>query len=334
MAPSSNRGVTEEPLRLPVRRGSAAEQLKTPPHQKHSGDMEPRWALGAEVNASRQLFPAPALPSDAWHPALAARTADGQGGCPKWGPCQPLPAGRGSSPVAARPFPRRILLLHLLSSPAQGQGNSGGGMHVYGITAARYSTVFLSLSLSAGLPRLEATVRIQCSVPELTSPSARGQRWQPAATTQGLGAGGRSRQLCGILICLSPSPLVLFVFTAAMANDTIPQTGSRACNRCKEPPKPPMEELWRKAKRLSELASGPLPGACVPSSAALTWGKLGRPRQPASFHRFSRRAKLPTQPCTESGFYLIPVHSQQRHCNPSLRREKPTSPSQPGGKQP
>lgn len=151
--------------------------------------MEPCWALGAEANASRQLFPAPALPSDAWHPALAARTADVQGGCPKRGPCQPLPAA-ATSPVAARPFPRRVLLSHLLSSPAQGQGNGGGGMHAYGITAVRYSTVFLSLSFSAGLPRLEATIRIQCSVPELTSPSARGQRWQPAATAQRLGAGG------------------------------------------------------------------------------------------------------------------------------------------------
>lgn len=43
---------------------------------------------------------------------------------------------------------------------------------------------------------------------------------------------GRSWQLCGILICLSPSLLLLFVFTVAMANDTIPQTGSHACNHC------------------------------------------------------------------------------------------------------
>jgi len=88
---------------------------------------------------------------------------------------------------------------------------------------------------------------------------------------------GGSRQLYGILICSSLSPLSLFVFTAATANDTIPQTGSHACSRCEEPPKPLMEELWQKAKRLSELASGPSPGVCVPNSAALTWGKLGHP---------------------------------------------------------
>ena len=121
------------------------------PPPKALRDVKPGWVLGAEVNASRELFPAPVLPSDAWHPALAARMADGQGSCPKQGPCQTLPAA-ATSPVAARPLPQHVLLLHLSSAPAPGQGNSGGGVHAYGITVALYSVVFLSLSLSTGLP--------------------------------------------------------------------------------------------------------------------------------------------------------------------------------------
>lgn len=96
-----------------------------------------------------------------------------------------------------------------------------------------------------------------------------------------------------------------------------------------------MEELWRRAKRLSKLASGPSTGVRVPNSAALTWGKLGPALiESAGFHRVSRGAKIPMQPHAQSGFYLIPLHSQQRHCNPSLPRKKPTLPLQPRGKQP
>lgn len=52
-------------------------------------------------------------------------------------------------------------------------------------------------------------------------------------------------------------PGVAVCFYSAVANDTIPQTGSHACSLCSEPPRPLMEELWREAKRLSKLASGP-----------------------------------------------------------------------------
>lgn len=144
------------------------------------------------------------------------------------------------------------------------------------------------------------------------------------------GSRGRSWQLCSILIRLSPSLLLLFVFTAAMANDTIPQTGSHACNRCYEPPKPLMEELWQKANRLSKLASGPSPGACAPHSVALAWGKMG-PVLIKVFTGFLEGQKLQCSPMHSLVSTSFPSIHRQRHFNPA--QEKPTLPFQPGDKQ-
>lgn len=108
-------------------------QGKTP---TESRDVKPGWVLHPEPNASRQLFSAPARPSNVWHPALAARMADGQGSCPERGPCQSLPAA-ATSTIAAQPFSSMSCLC---TSPQHqllpGQGSSGRGVRANSITVA------------------------------------------------------------------------------------------------------------------------------------------------------------------------------------------------------
>lgn len=82
---------------------SMAGWLKT--QLKALRGMKPDWVLAAEANAHRQLFPALALPSNTWHPALAAHMAGGRGGCPETGPCQSLPAAAFAPPLGTRTKP-------------------------------------------------------------------------------------------------------------------------------------------------------------------------------------------------------------------------------------
>lgn len=122
------------------------------PPPKALGDMELGWVLGVEVAMTRQLFAAPVLPSSTWHQAL-------------------LHAWQMAKVAAQNEYPAKpslqqtlpllqpdALLLHLSSAPAPGQGNSGGGMCVCGMTVASHSVSSPSLS-ALDSPGKELTCR-------------------------------------------------------------------------------------------------------------------------------------------------------------------------------
>lgn len=107
--------------------------------------------LDVEANASRQLFPAPALPSNMWHPALAARMADGQGSCPNSGPCQTLPPA--SHPLLqSKPFPRMSCFCTSPQRQHQAKERVVTAC-VHRTLQGHYTAWFSSSLLSAGLPR-------------------------------------------------------------------------------------------------------------------------------------------------------------------------------------
>lgn len=111
--------------------------------------------------------------------------------------------------------PSPALLLHLPAA-APGQGNTGGGMCGCGVTVALHS-VILSLSLSSGQPGSGADTQALCSLLSSPAPNPAAPRHKggtvPHCHHARAGSWGRSWQLCGILVCLPPSPLLLFVFT-------------------------------------------------------------------------------------------------------------------------